>query len=205
MKETGARKGPGEDDRALVERAQGGDREAFEILVLKYQERIFRLVRRLLRDPHQVEDIAQEVFIRAYGSLGGFKQDASFYTWLYKIALNSCRNYYRSLGRRPEGSTVSDEKVFMNMRSGGNSPEQEAFRSEFWGTVQGALGKLPDEQREAIVLCDLEGLSYDEMADVIGIPVGTVRSRVFRGRRSLQQQLAPYLGRRKADVKEEQN
>jgi RNA polymerase sigma-70 factor (ECF subfamily) len=188
-----AMEGSGESDRALIRRVQEGDGKAFEALVLKYQERIFRLIRRLLGNSDQVEDMAQEVFIRAYRSLGSFKGEASFYTWLYKIALNTCRNYYRTLGRRPEGSAVDGESVLMNLESRRDGPEKEAFRTEFWQKVRSSLQELPQEQREAVVLCDLGGLSYEEMATVIGIPVGTVRSRVFRGRRSLQRQLAPYL------------
>jgi RNA polymerase sigma-70 factor (ECF subfamily) len=189
----GARENPGDGDGPLVQRVQKGDHEAFELLVVKYQERVFRLLRRLLGNQEQVEDLAQEVFIRAYRSLGSFKGESSFYTWLYKIALNTYRNYYRSLGRRPEGSVVSSAHVLEGMQSRGSSPEKEAFRSEFWDVVKSSLQDLPEEQREAIVLCDLEGLSYEEMATVIGIPVGTVRSRVFRGRRSLQKLLTPYL------------
>jgi RNA polymerase sigma-70 factor (ECF subfamily) len=202
VSEKGDRESPGESDRALIRRVQAGDGDAFEVLVVKYQERIFRLIRRLLRNPDQVEDLAQEVFIRAYRSLGSFKGEASFYTWLYKIALNSCRNYYRSLGRRPEGSVVDNESVLTNRASAGYSPEREAVRSEFWRSVRGSLEELPEEQREAVVLCDLEGMSYDEMAAVIGIPVGTVRSRVFRGRRSLQRKLKPYLEGTKVNSEE---
>ena len=193
MNARGAKENPGDGDGPLVRRVREGDHEAFELLVVKYQERIFRLMRRLLGNQEQVEDLAQEVFIRAYRSLGTFKGESSFYTWLYKIALNTYRNHCRSLGRRPEGSTVDSENVFQHMQSAENSPEKEAFRTEFWDVVKGSLHNLPEEQREAIVLCDLEGLSYEEMATVIGIPVGTVRSRVFRGRRALQKLLTPYL------------
>ena len=193
MSAQGARENTGDSDGPLVQRVRAGDNEAFELLVVKYQERIFRLMRRLLGNRDQVEDLAQEVFIRAYRSLGSFKGESSFYTWLYKIALNTCRNYYRSMGRRPEGSVVESESILDNIESNRVNPEKEAFRTEFWDTVKGSLHELPPEQREAIVLCDLEGLSYEEMSNVIGIPVGTVRSRVFRGRRALQQRLEPYL------------
>jgi RNA polymerase sigma-70 factor (ECF subfamily) len=193
VKAQGARESPGDGDGPLVRRVREGDHEAFELLVVKYQERIFRLMRRLLGNQEQVEDLAQEVFIRAYRSLGSFKGESSFYTWLYKIALNTYRNYCRSLGRRPEGSVVDGEHLLDSMRSRDGGPERAAFRSEFWDVVKSSLQDLPDEQREAIVLCDLEGLSYEEMATVIGIPVGTVRSRVFRGRRALQKLLTPHL------------
>jgi len=193
VNESGPRESAGSRDRELVERVRNGDDHAFELLVLAYQERIFRLVRRLLRDRDQVQDLAQEIFLRAYRSLEGFRGQSTFYTWLYKIALNTCRNYYRSMGRRPEGSVVESESILDNIESNRVNPEKEAFRTEFWDTVKGSLHELPPEQREAIVLCDLEGLSYEEMSNVIGIPVGTVRSRVFRGRRALQQRLEPYL------------
>lgn len=202
MNGKGAHESAGDGDLDLVRRTVGGDGEAFELLVLKYQERIFRLVRRLLGDREQVEDLAQEVFLRAYRSLGSFKGESTFYTWLYKIALNTCRNYYRSLGRRPEGSIVDGESLLENMESPVSSPEREALRAELWDSIRTSLESLPPEQREAVVLCDLEGLSYDEMATVIGIPVGTVRSRVFRGRRALQQQLAPHLPGETAAEKE---
>ena len=196
MNESGPRETAGERDRELVERVRKGDDRAFEMLVLVYQERIFRLIRRMLNHREGVEDLAQEVFLRAYRSLDGFRGQSSFYTWLYKIALNTCRNYYRTMGRRPEGSVVDSESLIDGMESATPNPEAEAVRSELWDTVQGSLQELPPEQREAVVLCDLEGLSYEEMASVIGIPVGTVRSRVFRGRKALQQRLAPLMATR---------
>ena len=193
MNQRGASEHAGDGDLGLVRRVLEGDREAYELLVLKYQERIFRLIQRLLGRREEVEDLAQEVFLRAYRSLGSFKGESSFYTWLYKIALNTCRNYYRSIGRRPEGSVVDGESIIESMEASNPSPEREAMRLELWEAVKGSLDELPPEQREAVVLCDLEGLSYEEMATVIGIPVGTVRSRVFRGRRALQRRLSPYL------------
>lgn len=193
MNESGSREIAGERDRELVERVRQGDDRAFELLVLAYQERIFRLIRRLLGNRDGAEDLAQEVFLRAYRSLGGFRGQSSFYTWLYKIALNTCRNYYRTMGRRPEGSAIDGEGVLDSLESSNPDPESAAFRSETLEVVKVSLESLPPEQREAVVLCDLEGLSYEEMAAVIGIPVGTVRSRVFRGRRALQRRLQPYM------------
>lgn len=188
-----AKESQGDGDWAVVRRVREGENQAFEILVLKYQERIFRLIRRLLGSREHVEDLAQEVFIRAYRSLGSFKGESSFYTWLYKIAVNTCRNHYRSLGRRPEGSVVNTADLIDTMEAGSESPERGAFRAEFWDAVRSSLKELPLEQREAVVLCDLEGLSYEQMATVMDVPVGTVRSRVFRGRRLLQGLLTPYL------------
>jgi RNA polymerase sigma-70 factor (ECF subfamily) len=193
VNERSRRENPDAGEQDLVRQVQEGDRDAFEVLVLKYQERVFRLISRLLGDREQIEDLAQEVFIRVFRALDGFKGDSSFYTWLYKIVLNTCRNYYRSMARRPEGSKVDSEKVFGSIEAKGNSPEREAIRAEFWDSVKGSLEELPREQREAVVLCDLEGLSYEEISLVAGIPVGTVRSRVFRGRRGLQRRMKPYL------------
>ena len=193
MNESGSREIAGERDRELVERVRQGDDRAFELLVFAYQERIFRLIRRLLGNRDGAEDLAQEGFRRAYRSLGGFRGQSSFYTWLYKIALNACRNYYRTMGRRPEGSAVDSEGLLDSLESSNPDPESADFRSETLEAVKGSLESLPPEQREAVVLCDLEGLSYEEMAAVIGIPVGTVRSRVFRGRRALQRRLQPYM------------
>ena len=193
MNAISVKKRVGSEDDSLVRRVQKGDWDAFEILVLKYQERIFRVVRRFLGDRDQVEDLAQEVFIRAYRSVGAFEGKSSFYTWLYKIALNTCRNHYRSIGRRPEGSTVDGEAIFEKLAGREGGPEKDAFRAEFWDVVSKSMEELPREQREVIVLCDLEGLSYEEIAGIVGSPVGTVRSRVFRGRRALQKLLKPYL------------
>lgn len=176
----------------LVEAARRGDHRAFEALVLKYQARIFRLIQRLISGADVVDDLAQEVFIRAYRSLGDFKGESSLYTWLYKIALNICRNHYRSRGRRPAYTELDEADGSTGLAAAGGSPEDEVFRREFWEQLQQGLGDLPAEQREAVVFCDLEGMSYEEMATVLGVPIGTVRSRIFRGRRALQERLAVY-------------
>jgi RNA polymerase sigma-70 factor (ECF subfamily) len=181
----------GVEERQLVEAAQRGDQEAFEALVVRYQDRIFRLVQRLVSGTEAVEDIAQEVFIRAYRSLRDFKGEASFYTWIYKIAVNLCRNFYRTRARRP-GTEPLDENDAGGFESAGPTPEEEVFRREFWEQLRRGLDELPAEQREAVVCCDLEGMSYEEMADVLAVPIGTVRSRIFRGRRALQQHLAAF-------------
>ena len=150
MKAKGVKKRAVSEDEFLVRRVQKGEWDAFEILVLKYQERIFRVVRRFLGDGEQVEDLAQEVFIRAYRSVGSFEGKSSFYTWLYKIALNTCRNHYRSIGRRPEGSTVDGEAVFEKLAGREGGPEKDAFRAEFWDVVSRSMEELPREQREVI-------------------------------------------------------
>lgn len=181
-----------EDEQQLVLAARGGDPLAFEALVLKYQDRIYRLIQRLVSGADAVDDLAQEVFIRAYRSLGDFKGESSLYTWLYKIALNLCRNHYRTRGRRPAHEELDEADGATGLVAGGGTPEEEVFRREFWEQLRRALEELPAEQREAVVFCDLEGMSYEEMAEVMGVPVGTVRSRIFRGRRALQQRLAAF-------------
>jgi RNA polymerase sigma-70 factor (ECF subfamily) len=184
--------GAGDGERQLVDAARSGDHQAFEALVLKYQDRIYRLIQRLVSGSDMVDDLAQEVFIRAYRSLGDFKGESSLYTWLYKIALNLCRNYYRTRGRRPAHEELDEADGAIGVEAAGGTPEDEIFRKEFWDHLRQGLDELPAEQREAVVFCDLEGMSYEEMAIVIGVPIGTVRSRIFRGRRALQQRLAPF-------------
>jgi RNA polymerase sigma-70 factor (ECF subfamily) len=184
--------GAGDAERLLVAAARAGDQRAFEALVLKYQDRIYRLIQRLVSGSDVVDDLAQEVFIRAYRSIGEFKGESSLYTWLYKIALNLCRNHYRTRGRRPALEELDEADGATGIEAGGGTPEDDVFRQEFWDRLRLGLDELPAEQREAVVFCDLEGMSYEEMAGVIGVPIGTVRSRIFRGRRALQAWLAPY-------------
>lgn len=184
--------GVGDGERQLVVAARGGDHRAFEALVLKYQERIYRLIQRMVSGSDVVDDLAQEVFIRAYRSLGDFKGESSLYTWLYKIALNLCRNHYRTRGRKPAHEELDEADGAIGLEAGGGTPEEEVSRREFWDQLRRGLDELPAEQREAVVFCDLEGMSYEEMANVIGVPIGTVRSRIFRGRRALQAWLAPF-------------
>jgi RNA polymerase sigma-70 factor (ECF subfamily) len=189
---TRGEQGTGEGERKLVEAARRGDHRAFEALVLKYQDRIYRVVQRMVGGSDAVDDLAQEVFIRAYRSIGDFKGESSLYTWLYKIALNLCRNHYRTRGRRPVHEEIGEDGSATVLESEGASPEDEVVRREFWEQLRQGLAELPDEQREAVVFCDLEGMSYEEMAEVMGVPIGTVRSRIFRGRRALQERLAAF-------------
>jgi RNA polymerase sigma-70 factor (ECF subfamily) len=184
--------GVGDGERQLVAAARGGDHRAFEALVLKYQERIYRLIQRMISSSDVVDDLAQEVFIRAYRSIGDFKGESSLYTWLYKIALNLCRNHYRTRGRKPAHEELDEADGAIGLEAAGGTPEDEVSRREFWDQLRRGLDELPAEQREAVVFCDLEGMSYEEMANVIGVPIGTVRSRIFRGRRALQERLAPF-------------
>jgi RNA polymerase sigma-70 factor, ECF subfamily len=189
---TNNEQGTGEGERQLVDAARRGDHRAFEALVLKYQDRIFRLIQRMVGGSDAADDLAQEVFIRAYRSIGDFKGESSLYTWLYKIALNLCRNHYRTRGRRPVHEELEEGDGATGLEAGGGSPEDEVFRREFWQQLRRGLDELPDEQREAVVFCDLEGMSYEEMAEVMGVPIGTVRSRIYRGRRALQERLAAF-------------
>ena len=189
-----------EGERQLVDAARGGDHRAFEALVLKYQDRIYRLIQRLVSGSDVVDDLAQEVFIRAYRSLGDFKGESSLYTWLYKIALNLCRNHYRTRGRKPAHEELDEADGAVGLEAAGGTPEDEVFRREFWEQFRQGLEELPAEQREAVVFCDLEGMSYEEMAEVMGVPIGTVRSRIFRGRRALQARLAAFHGAARANT-----
>ena len=189
---TSGEQGAGEGERQLVAAARRGDHRAFEALVLKYQDRIYRVVQRMVGGSDVVDDLAQEVFIRAYRAIGDFKGDSSLYTWLYKIALNLCRNHYRTRGRRPVHEEIGEDGSATVLEAGGGSPEDEVVRREFWEQLRRGLDELPEEQREAVVFCDLEGMSYEEMAQVMAVPIGTVRSRIFRGRRALQERLAAF-------------
>jgi RNA polymerase sigma-70 factor (ECF subfamily) len=189
---TSGEQGTTDGERQLVESARRGDHRAFEALVLKYQDRIYRVVQRMVGGSDAVDDLAQEVFIRAYRSIGEFKGESSLYTWLYKIALNLCRNFYRTRGRRPVHEEIGEGEGATVVEDGGASPEEEVFRREFWEQLRRGLESLPEEQREAVVFCDLEGMSYEEMAEAMGVPIGTVRSRIFRGRRALQERLGAF-------------
>jgi RNA polymerase sigma-70 factor (ECF subfamily) len=168
-----ARMGENELDRALVERVQGGDKRAFDLLVLKYQHKVIGLVSRYVRSHAECEDIAQESFIRAWRAIGSFRGDSAFYTWLYKIAVNTAKNHLVAMGRRPP---TDDQEI-----------EQSVF-----STVQA----LPEELRTAITLREVDGLSYDEIAEAMGCPIGTVRSRIFRAREAIDEKLRPLLSDR---------
>ncbi len=188
-------------DQQLVERAQSGDKRAFELLVVKYQRRVGRLVSRLVRDAHEVEDITQETFIRAYRALGNFRAESAFYTWLYRIAVNTAKNHLVSQGRRPPSSTEMDAAEAEQTDEGYHlretaTPESELMTKQIANTVQKAMSALPEELRTAITLREIEGLSYEEIAEAMNCPVGTVRSRIFRARDSIAAQLRPLLGTR---------
>ena len=183
-------------DRQLVQRAQRGDLRAFDLLVLKYQGRIAALVSRYVSDAGEVEDVTQEAFIKAYRALGKFRGDSAFYTWLYRIAANAAKNHLVAKGRRPGAhATIEDAEGFDEggMLSESASPEALAMGGELAEVVESALKALPDELKAALMLREFDGLSYDDIADVLGCPVGTVRSRIFRAREAIDQRVKEQI------------
>ena len=178
-------------DQVLVERAQAGDRRAFDLLVLKYQQRIVKLVSRYVRDPAEALDVAQEAFIKAFRALDSFRGDSAFYTWLYRIAINTAKNYLVSMQRRPleydldaQGPELADRVPALQTDE---SPEALAAQDELRRVVESAIASLPDELRTAIMLRELDGMSYEEIAQAMDCPIGTVRSRIFRAREAIDQ------------------
>lgn len=184
-------------DQQLVAKVQKGDSRAFDLLVLKYQHRIFGLIGRYVHDPDEVQDVAQEAFIKAYRALPRFRGDSAFYTWLYRIAINTAKNYLVSKSRRPPGSDVevADAEYF----DGGGAlreietPENALFGAELKVVVERAIGELPDDLRTAVTLREFDGLSYEDIAEVMDCPVGTVRSRIFRAREAIDKQVRRQL------------
>jgi len=187
-----------EVDQQLVERAQRGDKRAFELLVEKYQRKLARLVSRLVRDPGEVEDVTQEAFIKAYRALPSFRGDSAFYTWLYRIGINTAKNYLVAMGRRAPTSTEVEAEDAEGYAEGEllrdiNTPESLLLSKEIAGTVNAAIESLPEELRSAIQLRELEGMSYEEIAKLMDCPIGTVRSRIFRAREAIAERLKPLL------------
>ena len=187
-----------EVDQLLVERAQRGDKRAFELLVEKYQRKLARLVARLVRDPGEVEDVTQEAFVKAYRALPAFRGESAFYTWLYRIGINTAKNYLVAMGRRAPTSTEVDAEEAEGYDSGEqlrdlNTPESLLLSKEIAGTVNAAIESLPEELRSAIQLRELEGMSYEENARLMDCPIGTVRSRIFRAREAIAERLRPLV------------
>ncbi len=187
-----------EIDQALVERAQRGDQKAFGMLVEKYQRKLGRLLSRMVRDQAEVEDVVQESFIKAYRALPNFRGDSAFYTWLYRIGINTAKNYLVSMGRRPQIShdvEIEDAENFEDAEElrTAETPETEMMTKEIAKTVNETMMALPDELRTAITLRELEGLSYEEIATLMSCPIGTVRSRIFRARETIATKLRPLL------------
>ncbi|HEY8356663.1 MAG TPA: RNA polymerase sigma factor RpoE [Ramlibacter sp.] len=192
---------PSDTDLQLVERTVAGDQKAFELLVIKYQRRIERLIGRMVRDTDLVEDIAQETFIRAYRALAQFRGEAQFYTWLYRIAVNTAKKALVDMRRDPvvsesslKGGDDEDETSGVeNELTTSETPETVLAAKEIAATVNAAMEALPDELRQAVTLREIEGLSYEEIAEVMNCPIGTVRSRIFRAREAISAKVKPML------------
>ncbi len=189
-----------EVDQQLVERVQQGDKRAFDLLVVKYQRKLARLLSQLVRDPAEVEDIAQETFIKAYRALPSFRGDSAFYTWLYRIGINTAKNFLVSQGRKvPTIEGNFDNEDAENFEEAAkykevSTPESELMSKQVAQTVNKTLDSLPEELRTAIILREIEGLSYEDIASMMGCPIGTVRSRIFRAREAIAEKLRPLLG-----------
>ena len=191
-------------DQELVERVQAGDKRAFDLLVLKYQRKVQRQVSRFVRDSGEVDDVVQEAFIKAYRALPTFRGDAAFYTWIYRIAINCAKNYLASPGRRivPMSDLISDDDDDAESfdRNEGlhdvATPDAEYATKQIGETVNRAMAALPEDLRMAVTLREIEGLSYEEIAEAMDCPIGTVRSRIFRAREAIATELRPLLGTR---------
>lgn len=188
-------------DSQLVARAQRGDKRAFELLVEKYQRKLGRLLARFIRDPAEVEDVTQEAFIKAYRALPAFRGDSAFYTWLYRIGINTAKNYLMALGRRAPTSTEVGAEDAEGFEDGEqlrdiNTPESVLLSTEIARTVNATIDELPEELRTAIQLREIEGMSYEDIARIMDCPIGTVRSRIFRAREAIAERLRPLLGTR---------
>lgn len=185
-------------DQALVERAQNGEQRAFDLLVSKYQRRLNRLIARFVKDEHEINDVVQEALIKAYRALPNFRGESAFYTWLYRIGINTAKNYLATSGRRLFVSTdvANDEGDILDLAdqlADDYTPEAEMMNREILETVEAAINKLPDDLRKAISLREMDGLSYEEIAQIMDCPIGTVRSRIFRAREVIAKDLRPLL------------
>ncbi|MEQ8517351.1 MAG: RNA polymerase sigma factor RpoE [Chromatocurvus sp.] len=184
-------------DKQLVARVQKGDNRAFDLLVLKYQHKILGLISRYIQDSDEMQDVAQEAFIKAYRALPGFRGDSAFYTWLYRIAINTAKNHLVARSRRPPGSDVEVEDA--EYYEGGSAlrdlenPENALFGEELKAVVEAAIADLPDDLRAAVTLREFDGLSYEDIADVMDCPVGTVRSRIFRAREAIDAKVSAQI------------
>lgn len=190
--------GSQESDHQLVLRVQKGDKRAFDLLVLKYQYKVQALVGRFVRDQSEAQDVTQEAFIKAYRALGNFRGDSQFYTWLYRIAVNTAKNHLVSRNRRPPASDVDINDAEFHAGSEAlqenDTPDGEFFRSELEQVVFKTMEALPEDLKTAISLRELEGMSYEEIAEVMDCPVGTVRSRIFRAREAINEKIRPLMG-----------
>lgn len=186
-----------ETDQQLVARVQKGDKKAFDLLVLKYQHKIAGLVSRFISDADEVQDVTQEAFIKAYRALGNFRGDSQFYTWLYRIAINTAKNYLVARSRRPPGVDVDVEDAVhfegQSLLKDIATPEGNMMSEQLMQVVNNAIKQLPEDLRVALTLREYDGLSYEEIADVMACPVGTVRSRIFRARESIDKEIEPLV------------
>lgn len=184
-------------DKELVKRASKGDSRAFDLLVHKYQHRIFALISRYIRDQDEVQDVAQEAFIKAWKALPRFRGDSAFYTWLYRIAVNTAKNHLVSMGRRPPSSDVDATEAEQFSGAPGlreiGTPESEAMSEELEQAINQVIDQLPQELRTAVTLREFDGLSYEDIAAVMECPVGTVRSRIFRAREAIDEVVRPIM------------
>jgi len=189
-------------DKELVRRVQKGDRHAFDLLFSRYQHKILNLVSRYLRDREDVEDVAQEAFIKAFRALPRFRGESAFYTWLYRIAINTAKNHIVARSRRPPGVDVDVEDAeFMEGTDAlreSESPEAALARDELSAAIDLAISQLPDDLRSAVTLREFDGLSYEQIAEIMDCPVGTVRSRIFRAREAIDKRIEPLLLRRRS-------
>ncbi|WKJ88667.1 RNA polymerase sigma factor RpoE [Methylomonas montana] len=184
-------------DQELVQRVQQGDKSAFDLLVIKYQHKIVHLVNRYVKDPSEAQDVAQDAFIKAYRALGDFRGDSAFYTWLYRIAINTAKNYLLSRSRRhfdyeidvQDAEQVENAPQLKDIET----PENLLMNEQIVAVIKAAIEKLPEEMRVAITLREFEGMSYEEIAEAMDCPIGTVRSRIFRAREAIDQKLNPLL------------
>lgn len=189
---------PAQDtDQQLVARVQKGDKRAFDLLVLKYQHKIFAIIGRYVRDHAEVQDVAQEAFIKAYRALANFRGDSAFYTWLYRIAINTAKNHLVARNRRPPSSDVEVEDAEFYAGSEAlkdiDTPEHSLLRDELQEVVDRAIRDLPEDLRTAVTLREMEGLSYEDIAAIMDCPVGTVRSRIFRAREAIDRSVRPLM------------
>ncbi len=184
-------------DQQLVERVQKGDKRAFDLLVLKYQHKIFAVISRFIRDHSEVQDVAQDAFIKAYKALPNFRGESAFYTWMYRIAINTAKNYLVARNRRPPASDVEvDDAEFYSGNEAMhemNTPERNLLRDELQAVIDQAFRDLPEDLRMAVSLREIDGLSYEEIAETMECPIGTVRSRIFRAREAIDKRIQPLM------------
>ncbi len=185
------------NDQLLVERVKAGDKHAFDLLVLKYQHRIIKLIMRYVRDPAEAMDVSQEAFLKAYRAIPNFRGDSAFYTWMYRIAINTAKNHLVAARRRPleYAADISESEDFEwhSSLQDADSPERQVIGTDLLRTIETTMESLPDELRAALTLRELDGLTYDEIAQVMECPVGTVRSRIFRARETLDKSIRPVM------------